>query len=130
MKNLNLVDELYEEICALSNIKGFKDSENNTDEYLLEAVLRVMGMSSIMGKYSLRWSDVDDLRRYYRSLKIGPLKPIMHKPLEHVTYINAADYINGSRQNTIYNTNFEIIRYQDGNGNWVERRAYGDYTLV
>jgi hypothetical protein len=129
-----LTNQIYEEMYAIEQVKGFENLEVWKPDFFMHYILDTLRGNLMKNTYNVSWEESAQVYTWLKTLSFGPPapppKPVVHKPLENVTYIKAADYVNNGRQHTVYDNNFEIIRYQDGNGNWIERRAVGDYTLV
>jgi len=116
------LNQIYNELYAIDKIKGFENPDMwkpcNFTDYLVDA-LRSHYMRTT---YSIDWDESKDMYYWLRSLSEGPPKPpVVHKPISNT--FRFADVLD-STQHTIYDENYNIVRFMDGQGNWVEVNRY------
>ncbi len=122
-----LLDQIYNELYAIEQVKGFESPDMWKPASLSEYLLDALRSHFMRTTYSIDWDESSDMFKWLRSLEFGPPKPPpapVHKPIANT--FKFADVVS---QHTVYDANFNIVRYQDGQGNWIERRADGDYVI-
>lgn len=122
-----MLDQIYNELYAIEQVKGFENPDlwkpDNFIDYLVDS-LRSHYMRTT---YSIDWDESKEMYYWLRSMAEGPPKPPpapVHKPIAN--NFKFADLVS---QHTVYDDNYNIVRYIDGQGNWIERRADGDYVI-
>lgn len=121
-----LATQIYEEMYAIEQIKGFENPEVWKPEFFMHYVLDTLRGSLMKNTYNISWEESAEVYTWLKTLSFGPPKPpVVHKPL--ATTFRFADIISG---HTIYDENHNIVRYIDGHGNWVERTPNGDFVIV
>ncbi len=112
------MDRIYEELYEIDQTKGFENPEfwsaSNFNDYILDGFRNRF----IREIHNIDWDEIREMSDWLLSMKYGPPKPPLtpvHKPIANT--FRFADVIS---QHTVYDDNYNIVRYMDGNGNWVE----------
>lgn len=122
-----LTTQIYDEMYAIEQIKGFENPEVWKPDYFMHYVLDTLRGNLMKNTYNISWEESAQVYTWLKTLSFGPPKPpepVVHKPIANT--FKFADVVS---QHTIYDNNYNIVRYQNGQGNWIERRADGDYVI-
>ena len=124
-----LANQVYEELYAIDQVKGFQDNAILSPDHFADFILDTFRGHYMKNTYNIDWDETKEIYCWLKSFSYGPPKPppkpVVHNPLSNT--FRFADVVSG---HTVYDENYNIVRYINGQGNWVERTPNGDFVII